>query len=445
MDRPMSHLEEGTNPVILLACLVIGLMIIVFILFIIFLDLAVLRRVVKLSETIRNQSLKEHDMIKEEEEKKKSRKGKTQEGPTSGDEITNLKLAVEQNTYRIRKRLEAINDVAKNERQRILRHKQAMQLLSLWCDRNEFFPGLRPNAVLLRYEPSRNLNDLLSNPLAIEYLKSHCDTECTIEHLFFLFDVAWLEELEAAEDSEEDPAMRKQIHHVAVTTAKTIIERYIAEDAPQQINISSATFQVLRDKGTSYKRGMFKEAVNEVKLMLDTDILPRFQSTTSYTAMSENLYIDSFASADAEMSTESESTAGSVLSDDTNVGGSNMVAFNFRNLYATFDGDTDLGSTCTNEMSVLDDTVTNSTITGQTTGTGGDAQSSGIRLGTVSSSNKNEFDDDDDDTSSSSSGASEPCDVKMDKPEKKEEKDESDTSSGSDLSVSSSSSSSSSD
>jgi len=357
MDRPMERVEEGQQPVILLSVLIVGLILILFVVFIVFLDLAVLRRVVNLSNAIRKQTVEQHEAFMGLD-KGSGRKMKDfdDEARAGGDEIKSLKLAVEQNTYRLRKRLEAVNDVAKFERQKILRHKHAMQLLSLWCDRYEFFPGLRPNAVLLRYEPTRSLDDLLSNPLAVEYLKSHCDADCTLEHMFFLFDVSWLSELEVLEDEEQDPGKRKQIHRVAVDTAATIIERYIAADAPQQINISASAFQVLREKGSSYERDMFKEAVSEVKLMLDTDILPRFRRTTAYTAMSENLYVDSYAYAgDNELSSESVSTTGSVLSDEVEAGASHMVAFNFRNLYATFDNDTDVASTCTNEMSIIED------------------------------------------------------------------------------------------
>jgi len=207
----------------------------------------------------------------------------------------------------------------------------------------------------LRYEPTRNLDDLLSNPIAVEYLKSHCDSDCTLENLFFYLDVSWLYEIECAEDKEEDAAKRVLIHDVASGTAAAIIERYIAEDAPQQINISAATFKVLRSEGTSYKRGMFNDAVGEVKLMLDTDILPRFQSSAAHTAMSENIYVDGIAEEDSDWSSESVSTAGSVLSDEPNNGAPNVVAFNFKNLYATFDGDSDLGSTYTNELSIIED------------------------------------------------------------------------------------------
>jgi len=165
--------------------------------------------------------------------------------------------------------------------------------------------------------------------------------------------VSWLTELEEAEDAEDDAAKRKQIHQVVSATAATIIARYIAEDAPQQINISAATFNVLRNMGGEYKRGMFNGAVGEVKLMLDTDILPRFQSSVAYAAMSENLFVNSLGAEESGLSSESDSTAGSILSDDE-TGPSNMVAFNFRNLYATFDDDMDVGSTC-DQSSVIDD------------------------------------------------------------------------------------------
>jgi len=382
----MSRVEEGTNPVIYLSVLIVGLMIVLFILFIIFLDLAVLRRVVKLSKLIHKQTAAQGALLKDADDdaaksndtkgkKGKSSSGSTRlssgkmsgsdgSGPSSGDEIKNLKIAVEKNNSRLRRRAEDINDVLRIEHQKTVHHKQAMQLLSLWCDRSDFFPGLRPNAILYRYEPTRNMDDLLTNPLAIEYLKSHCDSDCTLENLFFILDVSWLAQLEGAEDDEEDPAKRKLIHQVVVDTASNIISRYIAENAPQQINVSAATFMVLRGKGNSYKRDMFKDAVSEVKLMLNTDILPRFRNTTAYTAMSENMYVDSLAlDDDSDLSSESASTAGSVLSDEADNGANNMVAFNFKNLYATYDTDTDVVSTCTNEMSVVEDPVSPTSLT----------------------------------------------------------------------------------
>jgi len=453
MDRPMSRVEEGTLPVVWVSVLVIAILIILFAVFLVFLDFAVLRRVVKLSKSIRRQTLKHHNASKDldEDDLNGKKKGKSSgETPHStgsgedgakgagGDEIKNLKLAVEQNTYRLRKRVEAVNDIAKVERQRILRHKQAMQLLSLWCDRNEFFPGLRPNAVMLRYEPKRSIDDLLTNPLAVEYLKSHCDKDCALENLFFLLDESWLSQLEAAEDNEEDPAKRKLIHDVASDTAATILARYIAEDAPQQINLSAATFKVLRSEGSSYRRGMFSEAVKEIKLVLNMDVLPRFQNSTAYTAMSENLYIDSFANdEDTDFSSDSMSTAGSVLSDDVSVGASHMVAINFKNLYATFTGDSDLASTCTNEMSIIEDPVSPTT----TTGTAHEIVL-GTGTGTVTSSTKNGsgVDDSSEDSESSESSESE----HKEQPAEKKEKSESDSSSSSDTGISDSSSSSSS-
>jgi len=85
--------------------------------------------------------------------------------------------------------------------------------------------------------------------------------------------------------------------------------------------------------------------------MLNTDILPRFRGTTAYTAMSENLYVNALV--DDEDSSESVDTAGSVLSDEVAPGASNMVAFNFKNLYATLDTEHDVGSTYTNISSVI--------------------------------------------------------------------------------------------
>jgi len=221
-------------------------------------------------------------------------------------------------------------------------HKQAMQLLNLWCGRKDFFPGLRPNAMQLRYEPTRNLDDIINNPLAIEYLKSHCESDRTLENLWFLLDVSWLEELETAEDNEESPEKRAQIHDVAESAAKTIMKRYIVENAPQEINLSSATFMKLRAVGERYSRKMFDEAVSEVKLMLNTDILPRFQKTSAYSAMSETLYIDSSGGGteSSEFSDETVSTAGSILTDEGEDGDGNVgrvFAHTFKNLHTTFD------------------------------------------------------------------------------------------------------------
>jgi len=273
----------------------------------------------------------------------------------------------------------------------------------------------------------------MSNPIAVEYLKSHCDSESTLENVLFLLDVSWLSELEAAEDHEEDSEKRKQIHRVVTDTAATIVARYIVEDAPQQINISAATFKILRSKGNAYKRGMFDAAVSEVKLVVNTDVLPRFQSSTAYTAMNENLYVDSFAYDDeADLSSESMSTAGSVLSDEAETGANHMVTINFKNLYATFTSDTDVASTCTNEMSLIDDGESHSTATGVHTDTL-------HGTGTVSSSTKNGSVQDDTDSEAELSEHDEEAGGK----DKKDEKSESASSSSSDTSDSVSSDSSS--
>jgi len=388
LDRPMSMVDQGTLPVVYLSLEIIVLMVVLCVVFVLFLDCVVLRRIANLSNVIRKQTRSHAEALKDNteddstqtsvhednDEKKEGshsgRKGKSARGSsdnsrTSGssdggapgagrsarDEIGNLKRIMEQNAQGLRKRLEAVNDCIKIEQQKTIHHKQAMQLLNLWCGRKDYFPGLRPNAMQLRYEPTRSLDDLLANPLAIEYLKSHCDSDRTLENLWFLLDVSWLQELETAEDKEEDAQKRKQIHDVCTSCALTILSRYIAVNAPQQINISAATFKSLRDKGDVYERGMFEGAVGEVKLMLNTDILPRFQKSTAYSAMSETLYIDSSGGGDeSEFSDETVSTAGSILTDEgeENEGGvARVFAHTFKNLHNTFDvgHDTDASST----------------------------------------------------------------------------------------------------
>jgi len=388
VDRPMSMVSEGTTPVVLLSVEVIAMMVVLCIIFVIFLDCVVLRRIENLSNVIRSQTRGHAKALEEEDEttatmsvaedkhtekhgksgkSSKTKAGRSASGTsetsdssvtnistaskgsagaaggagTAHDEIGNLKRAMEQNAIGLRKRLEAVNDSIKIEAQKTVHHKQAMQLLNLWCGRKDFFPGLRPNAMQLRYEPTRNLDDLLGNPLAIEYLKSHCESDRTLENLWFLLDVSWLQELETAEDNEESPDKRAQIHDVVISAAKTIVQRYIALNAPQPINISSATFDKLRKVGEHYSRKMFDEAVSEVKLMLNTDILPRFQKTSAYSAMSETLYIDSSGGGDesSEFSDETVSTAGSILTDEGEGEGgvARIFAQTFKNLHTTFD------------------------------------------------------------------------------------------------------------
>jgi len=394
MDRPMSMVDQGTGPVITLSIEIIAMMVILCVIFVIFLDCVVLRRIVNLSNVIRKQTRGHAEARKDIEEdtatmsvaeEKHSgggKRGKSARGSTEGsrtstssdgggaaavsphDELGNLKRVMEQNALGLRKRLEAVNESIKIEQQKTIRHKQAMQLLNLWCGRKDYFPGLRPNAMQLRYEPNRSLDDLLANPLAIEYLKSHCDSDRSLENLWFLLDVSWLHELENAEDHEEDPQKRNQIHEVASASAMTILTRYIALNAPQQINISAASFKTLREKGDVYERGMFDPAVGEVKLMLNTDILPRFQKSAAYSAMSETLFIDNSGGGDeSEFSDETVSTAGSILTDegeDGEGGVARVFAHTFKNLHNTFDvgHDADASSTYSADSSRATNTLT---------------------------------------------------------------------------------------
>jgi len=384
VDRPTSFYEEGTAPVIHVSLLVVGLMIVICIIFVFFLDCVVLRRIESLSKVIRSQT-RGHAKAQEEEDEssissvkavekeqketgKHGKSGKSSKnrsgtsasgtsatsdssatnasGPTrthgaAHDEIGNLKRDLQQNAAGLRSRLESVNDAIRVEQQKSVHHKGAMQLLNLWCGRKDFFPGLRPNAMQLRYEPVRSLDDILDNPLALEYLKVHCDNDRTLENLWFILDVEWLQEVENAEDEEKDSEKRAQLHDVAECAAKNIIQRYIAKNAPQQINLSAATFAKLREVGDKYTRMMFREASNEVKFMLSSDILPRFQKTSSYSAMSETLYHDSAhgGESSSELSDETVSTAGSILSAEGEEEGGvgRIFAKTFKNLHTAFD------------------------------------------------------------------------------------------------------------
>jgi len=385
VDRPMSMVDQGTAPVLSLSAVIIVLMIALCVFFVIFLDCVVLRRIVNLSNVIKKQTKGHAEALKDEDDttalmsvgeekhsEKHGKSGKSASGSTENsqatnssdavvtsgaptpssspkpqraksarDELRNLKRAMEQNAIGLRKRLEAVNDSIKIQQQKIIHDKQAIQLLNLWRGRKDFFPGLRPDAMQLRYEPSRSVDDILSNPLAIEYLKTHCESDRTLENLWFILDVSWLQELETAEDNEEDEEKREQIHNVAAYAAKTIMKRYIAQNAPQQINVSAATFQKLREKDDHYTRQMFDDAVSEVKLMLNTDVLPRFQKSAAYSAMSETLYIDnSGGGEESEYSDETVSTAGSILTDNEegeNGGVTHVFAHTFKNLHPAFE------------------------------------------------------------------------------------------------------------
>jgi len=456
VDRPMSMVEEGIKPLLIMSAEIIVIVIVLFVIFVVFLDCVVLRRIEALSNVIKKQT-RGHAKAQEEEDETtaatsnadddddekdqkkhgksagRSKSGKSASGSSENsrtsseggdgparitnarDEIGNLKRAMEQNALGLRKRLEAVNDSIKAEQQRSIHHKQAMQLLNLWCGRKDYFPGLRPNAMQLRYEPTRNLDDILNNPLAIEYLKSHCESDRTLENLWFVLDVSWLEQLEAAEDNEEIPEKRQQIHDVAEGAALNIIQRYIATNAPQEVNLSAGTFKRLREVGEVYSRKMFDEAVSEVKLMLNTDILPRFQKTSAYSAMSETLYIDSSGGGDesSEFSEETGSTAGSVLTDEIDEAEGNVgrvFAHTFKNLHQAFDvGHDDNSSSCSASSS-------------HATNSGVIPTSASLAAGTIDTTTSGEHaegKDKDGSSVSGSSDASEPEPPKLE--EKKEE------------------------
>ena len=372
VDRPRTIKTEGTGYLFLYVWWIITLVIVFCIVFVFLLDRFVLRRIVNLSNVIRNQT--DADAQKDEgdptvatmaQEKapeggqsgksSSAKSGKSASGTSAdthttesydsaprrkadNEEIENLRHDMEQNALALRKRLDAVDDSIRTEQQKIIRQKQAVQLLNLWCVRRDFFPGLRPFESQLPYEYSSNLDELLSNPLAVEFLKSHCENDRTLENLWFVLDVFWLRDLESAEDNETDAAKRDQIHDVAACTAKTIMERYIVEDAPQMINVCAATFQKLRENGDHYTRNMFDDAVGEVKLMINTDILPRFRKTGAFSAMCQTLFAESIAGVDdSEFSSESVSTAGSVLTDVGEEGVAQAFANTFKNLNTAFE------------------------------------------------------------------------------------------------------------
>jgi len=371
--------DQGTTPVISLSLTIVFLMVVLCVIFVIFLDCFVLRRIVNLSNVIKKQTKGHTDALKDEEEttpstsvqegedpEKVGKSGKSSKSfqgtsstsenscvtassetsseatapqrKTTRDEIENLRRAMEQNALGLRKRLEAVNESIKIEMQKNIHQKQAVQLLNLWCVRKDFFPGLRPNAVQLRYEPMRDIDDILSNPLAVEYLKDHCESDRTLENLWFILDVTWLHEVETAEDDEEDEAKRNEIHDIAAYAARTIIQRYIVANAPQQINLSASTFKKLRENGESYSRGMFDDAVGEVKLMLSTDVLPRFQKTPAYSAMSETLFIGTSGGDDeSSFSDETVSTTGSILTEESEGDVPRVFVQTFKNLHTNFE------------------------------------------------------------------------------------------------------------
>jgi len=362
LDNPMSMMEQGSPSVTVMSIAICLLMVILCCIFAIFLDCVVLQPVVNLSKVLEKQANWEDDGFDEDDEKnvvvpkspsaenldanEKKTKGKL----NNRDEISKLKRAMEKNASGLRRRLKAVDRELKAEQRKTMKRGQAIQLLNLWRGHNSFFPGLRPNAMQLRYEPPRDVDDLLNNPLAIEFLKSHCETDSTVENLWFLLDVSWLEELEKTREHETEAHKRNQLQDLASGAAATLIDRYISPNAPQPINISAETRDKLREKD-NYERGMFAAAVNEVKMVLSTDVLPRFQKTPLYSAMSEALFINSSGGepAEGELSEDSASTAGSILTDDAEDDGgvARVFAKTFKNLHTNFASgttDSDYGS-----------------------------------------------------------------------------------------------------
>jgi len=217
----------------------------------------------------------------------------------------------------------------------------------------------------LRYEPTRGIDELLENPLAVEYLKVHCAEEKTLENLLFLLDVAWLKEVEVAQVNAETSVQREQLACVAENAAQTIMARYIAEGAPQLINISAETRAMFTEKDEHlHSVGMFDNAEREVRLMLDTDVLPRFRKTLAYTALSETLYFfqengigESSASA---LSDETVSTFGSIDTDEgteaEDIGHNFAHAFTRLHIYNRGDNVTTTGTDSTGtSMSTTDE------------------------------------------------------------------------------------------
>jgi len=354
LDNPMSLMAQGNRPVGILSASIIVLMVVLCIIFVIFLDCVVLRPIVNLSKVLEKQAQWQDD--EDAELNYRRRKGKSahgsndhsqgtsnsdESGSGANDEIGKLRRAMEQNATGLKRRLKAVDKELKNEQLKTARHRQAMQLLNLWRGHKNFFPGLRPNAMELRYEPPRKLDDLLSSPLAIEFLKSHCESDRSLENLWFLLDVSWVEELEKAREHEENAEKRKQIHEVAIAASNAVIDRYVGAGAAQPINISSATSKRLREKQGTYERGMFSAAVSEVKMLITTDILPRFQKSPAYVAMSEALFSIAPAGTESdvsEFSDESGSTAGSILTDDgdEDAGVARVYAQTFKTLHTNF-------------------------------------------------------------------------------------------------------------
>jgi len=364
LDNAMYMEDQGSGSITILTVFISLLMAILCVIFVVFLDFVVLQPIVNLSKVLEKQANWEEDDMDRSlfgDSNEAASEARLVTKSNSGDEIGKLKRAMEQNASGLRRRLKIVDHALKVEQRKTMRRGQAIQLLNLWRGHETFFPGLPPNAVQLRYEPPRNIDDLLTNPLAIEFLKTHCETDSTLENLWFILDVSWLDELEKSRDKEQDPERRGQLLQVASFAAATIMERYIAVNATQLVNVSADTFKKLREKD-GYERGMFEDAVNEVKMSLSMDIIPRFQKNPSYAAMSEALYINSAGEGgygEDGYSSDTASSADTILTDDGDDDGgvARVFAKTFKNLHTNFVPDSDVGSTFSTNTSSGNDST----------------------------------------------------------------------------------------
>jgi len=218
----------------------------------------------------------------------------TTSGLAAADEIEVLRKAVRATISAARSRVEQTHAEIREGDRRAERHRHAMQLLNLWCGRRKAFPDLQEKAKRdTRMLHSCDLDQLLANPIAVEFLKAHCRSEHSLESLLFLLDVAWLQELEIAEDEEVLCVNKRSMHDAAVAAAMAIVARYIVAGAPMEINASAESLQRLRAQDPAqYERGMFEALAREVRLAFDIDVLPRFRATTSFAALCEILDIE---------------------------------------------------------------------------------------------------------------------------------------------------------
>ena len=185
-------------------------MIVLCIVFVYLLDYFVLRRIVNLSNALKTQTESDVDALKDEDSstatsvaqgkkenaqddeyaQKRGKLGKSSSSRTSKgtqstessydlaqmhghdhEQIEELRRDMEQKALALRKRLECLDDDVKIEHQKIIRQRQALQLLNLWCVRKDYFPGLRHYEQQFSFD-SMSLEELLSNPLSVEFLKS---------------------------------------------------------------------------------------------------------------------------------------------------------------------------------------------------------------------------------------------------------------------------------